>query len=55
MNAARALASRPVEGRLLRVRLPGVRRPVVDGGRGGLEGLAARAEGPALPGPRQAT
>ena len=29
----RALASRPVEGRLLRVRLPRVRRPVVDGGR----------------------
>ena len=46
----RALASRPVEGRLLRVRLPGVRRPVVDGGRGRLEGLAACAEGSALPG-----
>ena len=55
MNPRRALASRPVEGRLLRVRLPGVRRPVVDGGRGGLEGLAARAEGAAFPGPGQAS
>ena len=41
--------------RLFRVRLPGVRRPVVDGGRRELEGLAARAEGPALPGPGQAS
>src|SRR4029077_2366958 len=51
----RVLTSRPVEGSLLRVRLPGVRRPVVDGGRGGLEGLAAGAEGPALPGSRQSS
>ena len=28
---------------------------VVDGGRGGLEGLAARAQGPALPGSSQSS
>ena len=34
MNPHDLLASRPAEERLLRVRLPGLRRPVVDGGRG---------------------
>src|SRR5438128_241519 len=49
-----SLPSRPAEGRILRVRLPGLRRAVVDAGRGRYEGNAAHTAGAALPGPGQA-
>ena len=54
-DSRRSLASRAAEEPLLRVRLPRVRRPVIDGGGGRCaKGSPLAPEGPALPGPGQA-